>query len=133
MSSTYPMYYSSSFPDDIDQFDRFTDLNLDTLDYAKQYNAYITKGNFSGAAQILIDHPELKPSLINAENLNRIIDAIKCIETYYVEDVQRYLIEIIKYKSEYSSSIKYSKYDLVTYNNIAYLCIGSSQMLRYCL
>lgn len=125
MSVTYPLYNYSSFPDSIDQFDRFTDLTLDTIEYAKQYNAYMNKGDLSNAAKILIDHPELKTSLINAANLNRIIDAIKCIETFYAEDIQRYLINIIKFRGEYSSSTKYLKYDVVMYNNLGYLCISS--------
>ena len=129
MSRTYPLYYQSLFPDEIDQFDRFTDLTLDTITYANQYNTYMLKGDFTNAAKVLIEHPELKPSLINAENLNRIIDAIKCIETFYVEDVQKYLIEIIKFRSEYNANTKYSKYDLITYNNIGYLCISSTTPL----
>ena len=125
MSNTYPSYNYSSFPDSIDQFDRFTDLTLDTIEYARQYNTYMTKGDLSNAAKILSDHPELKPSLINAANLNRIIDAIKCIETFYAEDVQKYLINIIKYRNTFSTSTKYSKYDLVIYNDLGYLCISS--------
>jgi len=125
MSTTYPSYNYSSFPDSIDQFDRFTDLTLHTIEYAKQYNTYMTQGDISSAAKLLVDHPELRTSLINAANLNRIIDAIKCIETFYAEDVQKYLINIIKYRSEFSSSTKYSKYDVVMYNKLGYLCISS--------
>ena len=125
MSITYPMYSYSVYPDEIDKFNRFTDLTLDTIEYAKQYNTYMTKGDLSSAAKILLDHPELETSLINAANLNRIIDAIKCIETFYSEDIQKYLINIIKYRSEYSSNTKYSKYDLVIYNDLGYLCISS--------
>ena len=73
MSTTYPLYTYSSFPDDIDQFNRFTDLTLDTIEYAEQYNTYMMKGDLTNAAKILINHPELETSLINAANLNRII------------------------------------------------------------
>lgn len=125
MSVTYPMYNYSVYPDEVDQFNRFTDLTLDTMEYAKKYNTYMVNGDLTNAAKILIDHPELETSLINAANLNRIIDAIKCIETFYSEDIQKYLINIIKYRSEYSSNTKYSKYDLVIYNDLGYLCISS--------
>lgn len=125
MSITYPMYNYSAYPDEIDKFNRFTDLTLDTIEYANQYNTYMTRGDISGAAKILLEHPELETSLINAANLNKIIDAIKCIETFYAEDIQKYLINIIKYRSEYSSNTKYSKYDLIIYNDLGYLCISS--------
>lgn len=125
MSVTYPLYTFSSYPDEIDQFDRFTDLTLDTVKYAEQYNTYMTKGDLTRAAQVLINCPELETSLINAANLNRIIDAIKCIETFYAEDVQKYLIEIVKYRGVYSQNTKYSKYDLTIHNDIGYLCISS--------
>lgn len=122
MSTTYPLYTYSSFPDDVDQFNRFTDLTLETMEYAKQYNTYMTNGNFTGAAQILIDHPELETSLINAANLNRIIDAIKCIETFYADDVQTYILELVQYKGTYSNSTKYTKYNVVNYNSMVYMC-----------
>ena len=82
----------------------------------------MVKGDISSAAQLLIDHPELRTSLINASNLNRIIDAIKCIETYYANDVQTYILELVQYKGTYSSSTKYTKYNVVDYNSMIYMC-----------
>lgn len=122
MSVTYPLYTYSSYPDEIDQFNRFTDLTLDTVQYAEQYNSYMLKKDFASAAQILIEHPELETSLINAANLNRIIDALKCIETFYANDVKIYILELVQYKGDYVNSTKYTKYNVVNYNSMVYMC-----------
>jgi len=123
MSLTYPLYTNSNFPDAIDQFDLFSDVTLDMLPYVKQYQSLYSSGKFTEAAQLLIDHPEMKNMIINSANLNKIIDALKCIETLYSTDIQTYIMELITYKGFYSSKTKYSKYDVVTYtDSMVYMC-----------
>jgi len=124
MSLTYPLYTNSNFPDAIDQFDLFSDVTLDMLPYVKQYQSLYSSGKFTEAAQLLIDHPEMKNMIINSANLNKIIDALKCIETLYSTDIQTYIMELISFKGEYSSKTKYTKYDVVSVNSMVYMCIS---------
>lgn len=125
MSNTYPKYTNSSFPDSIDQFDLFSDVTIDMLPYVKQYQSFYSSGDLNRASQLLIDHPEMKNMVINSSNLNRIIDAIKCIETLYSTDIQTYIMELVSYKGSYSSKQKYSKYDVVSYeDSMMYMCIS---------
>lgn len=54
--------------------------------------------------------------IINADNLNKLRDAIISIQRYYMQDVQQYLVEIIKYKGPWASNVRYTKYDVITYD-----------------
>lgn len=81
MSQTYPNYPSTSYPDSIDTFEKIVDVTLSTLPYAIMYQNYFEKGNLEEAYRILEEHPELELCLMNADKFNKLIDAIKAIET----------------------------------------------------
>jgi len=124
MSITYPIYSHSVFPDEVDQFNLFSDVTIDMLPYVKQYQSLYSSGKLSDAAKLLEDHPEMETMVINSSNLNRIIDAIKCMETFYTDDVRKYILELMSFKGEYSSLQKYIRYNVVRYNSMIYLCIS---------
>lgn len=115
MSVLYPQLTNTKFPNEVDTINNFVDITLTTLPLAKQYYAKYNAGDIVGANQILIDNPDLKYSYIGAASLNPIVDAIKAIELFYMQDVQKYLMNIVSYKGEWSASVKYSKYSTVQY------------------
>ena len=45
------------------------------------YQNYFERGELDSAAQVLAEHPELEQCLMNADKFNKLIDAIKSIET----------------------------------------------------
>ena len=81
MSTTYPNYPGTSYPDSIDTFAKIVDVTISTLPYAILYQNYFERGDLESAAQVLADHPELEQCLMNADKFNKLIDAIKAIET----------------------------------------------------
>lgn len=81
MSTTYPSYPGTSYPDSIDTFAKIVDVTIATLPYAILYQNYFEKGNLESAANVLAEHPELEQCLMNADKFNKLIDAIKSIET----------------------------------------------------
>ena len=125
MSTTYPNFSHTNYPDEIDTFQYFSDPTDNDVALIKQYQSYFNTGNISAAAKVLEDNPSLKNKIINATNLNKIIDAIKAIETLYMSDIQSYIMEVVTYKNVYSPKVTYSKYDVVDYNGHAYMCISS--------
>lgn len=124
MSVTYKDLVFSQFPDEIDAFQYFSDPTIDDVPLIKQYQSYFNSGNISSAAKILEDNPMLQNKIINANNLNKLVDSIKALQRLYMSDIQSYIMEVVTYKNAYSSKTTYSKYDVVDYNNQAYMCIS---------
>lgn len=81
MSTTYPNYIGTNYPDSVDTFSKIVDVTISTLPYAILYQNYFQKGDLESASQVLTEHPELEKCLMNADKFNKLIDAIKAIET----------------------------------------------------
>ena len=81
MSQTYPSYPGTSYPDSVDTFSKIVDVTISTLPYAILYQNYFQKGDLESVSEVLTEHPELELCLMNADKFNKLIDAIKAIET----------------------------------------------------
>ena len=81
MSQTYTNLPGTNYPDSVDTFSKIVDVTISTLPYAILYQNYFQKGDLESASQILTEHPELEKCLMNADKFNKLIDAIKAIET----------------------------------------------------
>lgn len=129
MSTTYPDLYETKFPDAVDNWDRFLDPTIQTISAITQYQKYYDQGNFEEANNVLINNPTLKRIIVNAASINKMLDGIIAIQRFYFSDFQTYLQNIIQLKGEWSSSVKYPKYSVVTYiihdNTEAYLCLSN--------
>ena len=126
LSITYPDL-ENKFPDSIDTFDRFLDPTLSMLSVINQYYIKFDAGDLDGATALLVANPTLKQMVMSADNLNQLRDMCISLQRYYMNDVQQYLVNIINYKGIYSSSTKYSKYDVVNY------VVGSATQSFMCI
>lgn len=130
INNVYPDLYESTFPESVDNFDRYLDPSIDMLAAIQQYYSYMNTGNIAAANAVLELNPMLKRAVLNAENMNKLRDAIIALERYYFSDVQTYLQNIVVYKDTYSASVKYNKYNVVNYTvdgiTLAYMCISDA-------
>lgn len=78
----------SSFPNNIDTFDRVSDLSVQqgTFAKAKTYKSYIDAENYSQAEQYLKSNPDLAGCAVNAGMYNKHSDAIVALEEKALED-----------------------------------------------
>lgn len=130
MSTLYPDY-DNKFPSEgVDDFEKFIDPDIASIQAINLYYQYFDAGNISSANSVLENNPQLKRMIINAENLNKLRDAIMSIEQFYLDDIQQYLVNIVKYRNEYAANIKYNKYDVVAYGGgvtkEVYMCVSTS-------
>ena len=127
MSMTYPDLIYTSYPEISDIFDYLSDLSADQIALANQYKLYLTYNDLASAKKLLADNPSLNLTMINAEKINKLIDAVKATQRLYKDDIQSYLVNLVKYKGVYSSTAIYNKYDVVTQTvdgkTMAYMCI----------
>lgn len=129
MSSTYSDLVHTQFPDSSDTYEYMSDLTADLVSLASQYETYINNKKFNEAAQLLKDNPLLNKIYFNAEKYNKLIDSIKAIQRLYKDDIQSYILELVKYIGTYSSSTKYTKYNVVNYNSQVYMCTSPNTPL----
>lgn len=115
MSQTYPQFDGTGFPDRIDNFERVMDVTVSYAPVAAQYRKLCQAGQIEDAAALLEQYPELNKMSINAAKLNMILDAISAIETFFKNDVEQWVVELVKYKGTWSASGAYMKYNVVTY------------------
>ena len=128
MSNLYPNLVYTTFPDEpCDTYEYMQDLTVDLVTLASQYEALIKQKKFNEASQLLKDNPSLNKIYFNAEKYNKLIDSIKAIQLLYSEDIQTYILELAKYVGTYNSTTKYTRYNVVQYNNsMMYMCISTS-------
>ena len=114
ISTLYPDL-ENNFPTDIDDFEKFIDPDINSLQAINQYNQYFQAGNLEAANGVLEDNPTLQRMIINAQNMNMLRDGLISVERYYLDDVQQYLVEIVKWRNYWSNNTRYNKYDVVAY------------------
>ena len=115
ISTLYPQY-DNNFPSEgVDNFEKFIDPDINSLQAINLYYQYYNAGNISQALNVLSTNQQLKRMIINAENLNKLRDAVMSIEQFYLDDIQQYIVELVQYRGEYVASVKYNKYNVVSY------------------
>lgn len=102
---------------------KFQDLRLNQAALQKLYYQHYIAGDVAGAWQIIADNPALEPTVLGAENMNTLVDAILVLENLYkasVPDVLASLqttrqaeIEQLIYVGEYAPGILYKKFNFV--------------------
>ena len=77
----------SKFPTEIDVFDRMTDVDISTWPLVIEYENYLADGDFTAAAKIIKDNPDVKNTIINADLINKHADAIMAVENFVLNEV----------------------------------------------
>ena len=127
MSNLYPDLLYTAFPDQLnDTYEYMQDMTADLVGLVSQYETLINTKRFNEAVKLLSENPSLNRIYFNAEKYNKIIDSIKALQRLYKDDVQTYILNLANNRGEYSSSSKYTKYNIVYYESLPYLNISSN-------
>lgn len=123
MSTLYSDFLYSNFPDQpYDTYEYMQDMTFDLLGLVSQYESLMINKRFEEASQFLKDNPQLNRIYFNAEKYNKLVDSIRSTQRLYSSDVQTYILELVTYKGTFSNSIKYTKYNVVNYDSMVYMC-----------
>ena len=115
---------NSDFPLKVSTMNKVQDVTLSAKPYVDLYNQYYSQGDFDNANQVINDHPELLTMMLNMTLINQIIDEIKATQRTFKDDVESYIFTIVKIKGEFSKSTKYTKYNIVYFENLPYMGIA---------
>lgn len=90
----YEEYPLSKFPDEIDNFDNMQDITASLVDPMVSYQTAISNKDFTTAANVIANNPDLLKVLINAYRINSFQDGLKATQKCYKEDVQTMVTHI---------------------------------------
>lgn len=86
----------SIFPVDLDAFEKKSDLTIDTLNLANQYDSYFRAGNYSLCVQLIKDNPDFAKTQLTADDYNKLVDAIIAMEHYLLNQVEKLVEETVQ-------------------------------------
>lgn len=115
---------NSDFPLKVSTMNRVQDVTLSAKPYVDLYNQCYSQGDLDNANQVINDHPELLTMMLNMSLVNQIIDEIKATQRTFKDDVESYIFTIVKIKGTFSKSTKYTKYNIVYFENLPYMAIA---------
>ena len=114
------------------QLYRLQDIHIDDVGLKAQYYSLFLSGDIDGADALVSANPQLETKVINANMLNKIVDAIMSLEGYYDDGVTQYLanltnefqlsIDELIYTSTYNGASQYEINNIVMYNDELYYC-----------
>lgn len=126
MSKTYPKLDRTKFPDATDVFILFQDPNSDVSQLLSEYEMLLAGQEYASAANLIKQHTELEPYIMNADRMNHMLHAIIAMEQFYMSDVRKSIMDIVTWRGTYNASTTYDKFDVVVSDPgsiIAYMSI----------
>lgn len=105
----------TTFPDSVQRFDLKTDVSSGVYSAWRQFNTYITNGQFTNAASLLQSNTELQKCIIDSVYMNTISKTVEEIEDLFLNNIQQYIHETVIHKGEWNAAVKYVKYNFVTH------------------
>ena len=111
MSITYTDLTETLFPDALDAMTRISDLEVGEIVLANEYYRLYNNGNITAAKQLLQSNPQLQNKIFNAQNFNKIIDALVALERYFVA------CSFTQIDGEWISTKTYTLGNMISWNN----------------
>jgi len=109
----------TSFPDSVQTFDLKTDVSSDVYSLWKQFNTYMSDGDFANANTFLYTNDKLQQCIIDAFYMNQLTKTVEELQTLFLDEIQTYIHETVSHKGEWNATTKYTKYNFVLYDNHA--------------
>lgn len=105
----------TTFPDSVQRFDLKTDVSSSVYSDWKQFNTYITNGQFANASTLLQSNTELQKCIIDSGYINQMSKTIEEVQDLFLNQIQTYIHETVIHKGEWNATTKYTKYNFVTF------------------
>lgn len=123
MSTTYPEYSYTNFPEQIDKQMTIRDPYASELALIKQYDSLIAAGQSATAIELLVANPSLMEVQMNAEKLLRIHHSILALQRFFYDSVLEKIYRIGSLKGDWTETMsstatgddKLNMYDIVRY------------------
>jgi len=128
MSETWPGLSGTGFPDVIDPYQIYVDINEQNYTQIEEIQTDITNHDFAGAKAILEANPTLSNCIVTAATLQRFEDQIIAIQKTWKSSIINQIANIVTYKETYSPTTSYKLFDIISYSNKAYMCTSDDSI-----
>ena len=113
----------STFPDGYIEVPKLTAPTQQEAALIVQYNEALAEGDYATCQQILNNNPNLNNCRISVDAYNTIIDEIKAIEMFYMEEVDDFITDLAAHTigiddTAPSATNTYSSYKIEKFQNI---------------
>lgn len=137
MSTTYPDLPLTQFPGSVDQFKTFLDVTASDGPYIQQYIQALQQNDLQTAQTVLAKIPAASQKLVQAMDLNQLIQAMMAVERFYSTDIYPYIktqqqnwqaiVNQFSYVSAWAPNTTYDINNMVSYSsggsNLIYIAI----------
>lgn len=137
MSTTYPDLPLTQFPGSVDQFKTFLDVTASDGPYIQQYIQALQQNDLQTAQTVLAKIPAASQKLVQAMDLNQLIQAMMAVERFYSTDIYPYIktqqqnwqaiVNQFSYISAWAPNTTYDINNMVSYSsggsNLIYIAI----------
>lgn len=137
MSTTYPDLPLTRFPGSVDQFKTFLDITASDGTYIQQYMQALQQNDLQTAQAVLAKIPAASQKLVQAMDLNQLIQAMMAVERFYSTDIYPYIktqqqnwqaiVNQFSYISAWTPNTTYDINNMVSYSsggsNLIYIAI----------
>lgn len=137
MSTTYPDLPLTQFPGSVDQFKTFLDVTASDGPYIQQYMQALQQNDLQTAQTVLAKIPAASQKLVQAMDLNQLIQAMMAVERFYSTDIYPYIktqqqnwqaiVNQFSYISAWTPNTTYDINNMVSYSsggsNLIYIAI----------
>lgn len=137
MSTTYPDLPLTQFPGSVDQFKTFLDVTASDGPYIQQYIQALQQNDLQTAQTVLAKIPAASQKLVQAMDLNQLIQAMMAVERFYSTDIYPYIktqqqnwqaiVNQFSYISAWTPNTTYDINNMVSYSsggsNLIYIAI----------
>lgn len=137
MSTTYPDLPLTQFPGSVDQFKTFLDVTASDGPYIQQYIQALQQNDLQTAQTVLAQIPAASQKLVQAMDLNQLIQAMMAVERFYSTDIYPYIqtqqqnwqaiVNQFSYISAWAPNTTYDINNMVSYSsggsNLIYIAI----------
>lgn len=140
MSVSYPDLPLTSFPESVDTFVEMLDIVASDATALKAYQTAMENGDINAANSALTSMTNGVRKILTADKINKIFESVEALQRFFSTDIIPYITQLqtnwqteinkFIYRGAYSSSVAYTKNNIVSYTVGAYtflfLCIKNT-------
>lgn len=126
MSESYPNLTATTFPDEIDTFKTYVNVSASDGALIQQYQQALADGDTTTAQSILAQISNAANKIVTADDMNKMMQAIRAIEQFMSGDYKDYIIakqaewqailDEFSYEGVWNIATSYVKNNIVQYS-----------------